>query len=158
MFYFLCTLRASQERLASQLQRCFRFSDQVPGNEPVRLSGWYLGAVGEGKRRQAFIQGALDKLIEEQSDVAWRRSERRRDRLARLTAFGFIVLAIVVAVADGYFGYRIYQSEKAKAPEKSGLKKGSASTARLDANRQTCCWGLIKTPVGSLAGDSWHVR
>jgi hypothetical protein len=75
-------------RLAWILQRAFVAAEGDTTALPPFISGCYLAASGEGRDQQAFIGGALDKLLDSQGDLEWapgvESSDIRALRLARL--------------------------------------------------------------------------
>ena len=63
------------------------------------FGGCYLTGTGEKPNRQAFVTGVFQRLIDDQAAVAWTRKAYAEDRRAwRMTQFGYVGIAIVVAV------------------------------------------------------------
>ena len=80
-----CDLSA---RLAWILQRAFVVAEGDTTALPPFISGCYLASCGEGRDQQAFIGGALEKLLDSQGDLEWAPGVESSDiqalRIARL--------------------------------------------------------------------------
>ena len=80
-----CDLSA---RLAWILQRAFVAAEGDTTALPPFISGCYLASCGEGRDQQAFIGGALEKLLDSQGDLEWAPGVESSDiqalRIARL--------------------------------------------------------------------------
>ena len=82
LFALLCTVRTFlQVRLASLLANGFGYEAAV--NAPqvsVLFCGCYFASVGDTKDRQAFVQGAVEKLVDEHENVEWTQRTLKDDR------------------------------------------------------------------------------
>ncbi len=111
MYQFLCDLSDRRHRLEYQVKRAFEF--RSPTSEPVRLSGCYFAATGQGTTHQGFLKGILLKLQSEQNEVAWSRQLLRRDAWARGWAWVLFMAALVMAAADAYLLWKIFGERSA---------------------------------------------
>lgn len=82
LFALLCQVRSVlQVRLASLLAKGFGYdsSFNVPQVSTL-FCGCYFASVGDSKDRQAFVKGAVDKLMDEHENVEWTREILSEDR------------------------------------------------------------------------------
>jgi hypothetical protein len=72
-------------------------ADSAPDDQPL-FGGCYLAGTGRQAAEQAFVPGVFQRLLEDQSSVAWTSNALRDDaRYRRLTVLGYLCLAAVVA-------------------------------------------------------------
>ena len=107
MFRLLCDLGDMRKRLENLLKGSFKFKRESA--DPIRLSGCYFAATGEGTARQAFIQGVLLKLIGEQNEVSWSQQKLVVDRRSRFWSWILFVCAGAIAVGDLYLVWQLAQ-------------------------------------------------
>ena len=82
LFALLCQVRSYlQVRLASLMAKGFGYEPTVNSSQAsVLFCGCYFAAVGESKDRQAFVKGAVEKLMDEHESVEWTRQVMIDDR------------------------------------------------------------------------------
>ena len=101
LFSLLCQVRSTlQVRLASLLAKGFGFDAAV--NSPqvsILFCGCYFAAVGDTKDRQAFVKGAVEKLLDEHENVEWTRQTLNEDRRYSWMANITIALNAVLVVS-----------------------------------------------------------
>lgn len=101
LYNLLCKVRRSfQARLSDVLSKGFGYDPEL-GQEPILFSGCYFAATGSQPERQAFVNGILSKLREEQEDLEWTSeallADGRRGRIA-LVGWGLAgLLALAIA-------------------------------------------------------------
>lgn len=106
LYRLLCQLDDRRQRLVQLLKLTL---GQVEGAEPVRFAGCYFGAFGADPQRQAFISGVLEKIMEEQDNVAWSYAALEADFRNRRLATAFYLVTAVLLVADGVLLWFIFQ-------------------------------------------------
>lgn len=101
LFALLCQVRSSlQVRLASLLAKGFGYDSTVSIPQVSTLfCGCYFASVGDSKDRQAFVKGAVDKLMDEHENVEWTREILSEDRRYAWMANIMIVLNSVLFVS-----------------------------------------------------------
>lgn len=113
LFSLLCQVRSLlQVRLANLLARSFGFDAAARSQEtPFLFCGCYFAAVGDTSDRQAFVKGAIDKLVTEQEHVEWTpqtlRIDRRNTWVARSVFFvnGILFLTLIAMILDMRLGW-----------------------------------------------------
>src|SRR5690606_37588905 len=68
LYQFLCALTQRRDRLCRELQFVFANPEAAT---VIRLSGCYFAATGNEISRQAFTHGVVQRVMDEQNDVAW---------------------------------------------------------------------------------------
>lgn len=106
LFALLCQVRTFLlVRLASLLAKGFGYDASVNAPQAsILFCGCYFASVGETKDRQAFVKGAIEKLMDEHENVEWTREVLAEDVryvwmaniMIVLNAILFISLAAVI--------------------------------------------------------------
>jgi hypothetical protein len=101
LFALLCQVRSFlQVRLASLLAKGFGYDTSVNVPQVSTLfCGCYFAAVGDSNDRQAFVKGAVEKLMDEHENVEWTRDILAEDRRYVWMANVMIVLNAVLFVS-----------------------------------------------------------
>lgn len=102
LFSLLCQVRSVlQVRLAKLLAGGFG-RDSL--GTPILFCGCYFAAAGDTKDRQAFVKGAVEKMVDEQEHVEWTQEtlsdDRRYARMVNMTMFlnAMLFLALLVMI------------------------------------------------------------
>lgn len=98
LFALLCQVRTFlQVRLSSLLANGFGYEAAV-NSSPVSIMfcGCYFASVGDTKDRQAFVQGAVEKLVDEHENVEWTQRTLIDDRRNAWTAKFTICLNVIL--------------------------------------------------------------
>jgi len=100
LFALLCQVRTFlQVRLASLLANGFGYEAAVNSRSAsIMFCGCYFASVGDTKDRQAFVQGAVEKLVDEHENVEWTQQtlidDRRNASTANITIFLNVILLV----------------------------------------------------------------
>lgn len=112
LFSLLCQVRSFlQVRLASLLSHGFGFDSSVNAPQAsILFCGCYFAAVGESKDRQAFVKGAVEKLLDEHENVEWTPETLLDDRRYLWMANTMIVLNAILFISLASMILRPYLS------------------------------------------------
>lgn len=80
------------------------------GTSTARFAGCYLAALGDSTDYQAFLQGLLFKMLQEQNQVAYTPSELRKDRWMKQIAIVIFMISACVFMAAAYMGWILVQN------------------------------------------------
>ena len=125
LYHLVCELDDEVDNLKHLLQTIG--GPDSHGLDTVRHSGCYVAALGESTDGQAFLQGLLVKLLQEQNQVAYTPSEVRRDRWRYRMAMVLFVAAAGLFVYAGYMGWQMLNPSVAPS---AGRGQAKASTPR----------------------------
>jgi hypothetical protein len=102
LYSLLCTLQKHRTTLWRQLELVF----SPQGELPLRVSGYYFAAKGPSR---AFLRGVLQKLEDEQNEVAYFPSSCRRDKRLKTCAMLAVLCGLAFLIADGYLAWELYR-------------------------------------------------
>jgi hypothetical protein len=86
-------------RLARVLSRGLAATAEAAPDDQPLFGGCYLAGTGRSPTEQAFVHGVFQRLLENQSSVAWTPEALDEDsRYRRWTTFGYLGLAAVVTI------------------------------------------------------------
>jgi type VI protein secretion system component VasK len=113
LYAMLCKVRRTlKNRLGSVLGNGFGH-DRQSDNVHVLFSGCYFAATGPKADRQAFVNGLLSKLYDEQEEIEWTEDALREDeRRGWFIRVGWTLCGVVLLAAAGWFGYDNFRSNR----------------------------------------------
>jgi hypothetical protein len=110
LFSLLCKMRSRlRTRLRAVLWGGFGCEGEQ-AQDAILLSGCYFAATGESPERQAFVRGAVEKLVQQEEELQWTEQALIEDqRYRRAAQFcmiinGALVLALILLMAYRLWG------------------------------------------------------
>ncbi len=99
LFSLLCKIRGGfSDALANILENGFGYDqqrDQELGEQQLMFSGCYFAASGETEDRQAFVQGVMRKMIEQEAELSWAPEAIHENEQFKLFANLLALLAVI---------------------------------------------------------------
>ena len=99
LYRMLCELGELQPQLRELISSAF--GDTIHG-DVIRLSGCYYGGFDSASRRFVFAKDIIDKMINEQDDVAWTHNRMRKDFLLRNWSYILYITIAILVLANGW--------------------------------------------------------
>lgn len=106
LYQLLCDLDGRRQRLANFIGSVF---GGKPDGEAIRLSGCYFCGREPSTRRFEFVKDVIDKLTNEQDQVAWSPRRIWQDhRQRRLTFWLYAAIFVLVLLDAGLLWWKVY--------------------------------------------------
>jgi hypothetical protein len=95
LYQFLSQMRGRQKRLSRILAR----GVVGDGAAPPMFGGCYIAGTGRNSRDQAFVEGVFQRLLQDQSFVAWTQAATAGEaNFYRWTRIGYVSLAVFIGI------------------------------------------------------------
>jgi hypothetical protein len=106
LYQLLCDLDGRREQLAGFLESVFGGEHQ---GESIRLSGCYFCGCEPSTRRYEFVKDVMDKLTNEQDQVAWSDYRVWQDhRQRRLTNWMYAAIVVLLLLDAGLLWWKLF--------------------------------------------------